>query len=56
VETSCREGICGSCETRVLAGSPIHRDSILSEEEQEAGDVMMLCVGRASSPRLVLDL
>jgi ferredoxin-NADP reductase len=56
VETSCREGICGSCETRVLAGSPIHRDSILSEEEQESGDVMMLCVGRASTPQLVLDL
>jgi ferredoxin-NADP reductase len=56
VETSCREGICGSCETRVLAGSPVHRDSILSEEEQQAGDVMMICVGRASSERLVLDL
>jgi ferredoxin-NADP reductase len=56
VETSCREGICGSCETRVVAGSPVHRDSILSEEEQQAGDVMMICVGRASSQRLVLDL
>lgn len=56
VETSCREGICGSCETRVLSGQPLHRDSILSEEEQAAGDVMMICVGRASSPRLVLDL
>lgn len=56
VETSCREGICGSCETRVLAGSPVHRDSILSEEEQQSGDVMMLCVGRASTSRLVLDL
>jgi ferredoxin-NADP reductase len=56
VDTSCREGICGSCETRVIAGSPIHRDSILSEEEQQADDVMMICVGRASSERLILDL
>jgi ferredoxin-NADP reductase len=56
VETSCREGICGSCETRVITGTPVHRDSILSEDEQQAGDVMMICVGRASSPRLVLDL
>lgn len=56
VETSCGEGICGSCETRVLGGSPVHRDSILSPEEQAAGDVMMVCVGRASSPQLVLDL
>lgn len=56
VETSCREGVCGSCETRVLRGSPVHRDSILTEEEQRAGDVMMLCVGRALPPCLVLDL
>lgn len=53
---SCREGICGTCETAVLAGIPDHRDSLLSDEERAAGDTMMICVGRSLSDRLVLDL
>ena len=53
---SCREGICGTCETTVLDGTPDHRDSLLSDEEREAGETMMICVGRALSKRLVLDL
>ena len=56
VVTSCQEGICGTCETKVLAGTPDHRDSILTDEERRAGDTMMLCVSRSVSPRLVLDL
>jgi ferredoxin-NADP reductase len=55
-ETSCREGTCGTCETPVLEGEPDHRDSLLTEEEQAAGDTMMICVGRCRSERLVLDL
>jgi ferredoxin-NADP reductase len=54
--SSCREGICGTCETAVLAGIPDHRDSLLSDEERAANDTMMICVGRSLSPRLVLDL
>jgi ferredoxin len=53
---SCREGICGTCETKVLDGRPDHRDSLLSEEERAAGETMMICVGRALGERLVLDL
>jgi ferredoxin-NADP reductase len=53
---SCREGTCGTCETGVLAGTPDHRDSLLSDEEQAAGDVMFPCVSRAASEKLVLDL
>jgi ferredoxin-NADP reductase len=53
---SCREGICGTCETKVLAGVPDHRDSLLSDEERAANDTMMICVGRALCDRLVLDL
>ena len=56
VPNSCRDGICGSCETRVLCGVPDHRDSILSADEQEAGDTMMLCVSRSLSDELVLDI
>jgi ferredoxin-NADP reductase len=53
---ACREGICGTCETKVLEGIPDHRDSLLSPEERAANDTMMICVGRALCPRLVLDL
>jgi ferredoxin-NADP reductase len=53
--SSCRDGTCGTCETAVLSGIPDHRDSVLSESEQAANDVMMVCVSRARCPKLVLD-
>jgi ferredoxin-NADP reductase len=56
VLSSCLEGVCGTCETRVLEGIPEHRDSLLSEDEREANEYMMICVGRSKSDRLVLDL
>ena len=56
VLSSCQEGTCGTCETGVLEGVPEHRDSVLTPAEQAANDVMMICVSRAASPRLVLDL
>ncbi|WP_182906850.1 PDR/VanB family oxidoreductase [Microbispora sp. H13382] len=56
VLSSCREGTCGTCETAVLDGVPDHRDHLLTEEERAAGDVMFVCVSRARSPRLVLEL
>ena len=56
VPNSCREGISGTCETRVLAGTPDHRDSLLSSSEQESGTTIMICVSRARSDELVLDL
>jgi ferredoxin-NADP reductase len=54
--SSCREGYCGTCETRVLEGTPDHRDVVLTDEEREAGATMMICVGRSRTPRLVLDI
>lgn len=56
VPSSCREGICGSCETKVLDGEPDHRDQVLTAEEQAQGQTMMLCVSRCRGSRLVLDL
>jgi len=56
VPYDCEEGFCGSCETRVLAGRPEHRDTILSGAERAAGSTMMICVSRCSSDRLTLDL
>jgi cytochrome P450/ferredoxin-NADP reductase len=56
VLSSCKEGTCGTCETAVLGGEPDHRDSVLDEEDRASGDTMMICVSRAASGRLVLDL
>lgn len=56
VPTSCTEGTCGSCETSIISGTVEHRDVVLSPEEQDAGETMMICVSRATCPRLVLDL
>jgi cytochrome P450/ferredoxin-NADP reductase len=56
VLSSCAEGTCGTCEVRVLEGVPDHRDSVLNEDEQAAGECMMICVSRSRTARLVLDL
>ncbi|MFE7990946.1 PDR/VanB family oxidoreductase [Streptomyces shenzhenensis] len=56
VMSSCNEGICGTCETDVLAGEPDHRDTVLGAAERAAGETMMICVSRSRGPRLVLDL
>ena len=56
VLSSCREGVCGTCETEVLDGTPDHRDVLLTADEREAGETMMICVSRSNGGRLVLDL
>ncbi|MFR9805074.1 PDR/VanB family oxidoreductase [Pseudonocardia sp. RS010] len=56
IDSSCREGTCGTCETDVLGGHIEHRDSVLTPDEQAAGDRMMVCVSRAFGDELVLDL
>jgi len=52
---SCKEGVCGACETKVLDGVVDHRDSILTKEEQAANKSMMICVSGCLSELLVLD-
>lgn len=56
VPRSCEQGVCGTCECRILEGEVEHRDSILSAAERAANTVLMTCVSRATSPRLVLDI
>jgi ferredoxin-NADP reductase len=56
VAYSCMEGICGSCETRVLEGCPDHRDAVLSASEKASNKMMMVCVSGAKGGKLVLDL
>ena len=53
---SCGQGVCGSCETTVLAGRPDHRDQVLSAEERAANGSMMICCSGSLDESLVLDL
>jgi ferredoxin-NADP reductase len=53
---SCREGMCGACETKVLAGEVDHRDSILSKAERAENKTMMVCVSGCVRGSLVLDM
>ena len=52
----CQRGDCGICQTDIVEGEPDHRDVVLSDAERESGKVMQICVSRAKSPRLVLDI
>lgn len=54
--SQCEEGVCGSCETAVLEGIPDHRDMLLTDEERAENKVMMICVSRAKTAHLTLDL
>jgi vanillate O-demethylase ferredoxin subunit len=56
IPTSCAQGICGTCLTKVLEGVPEHLDKYLTPEEQAANDQFTPCCSRARSARLVLDL
>ncbi len=53
---SCREGLCGTCETVVCEGEPEHRDYVYPESQREGLRCMLICVSRSRSPGLVLDL
>ncbi|MDP1895029.1 MAG: 2Fe-2S iron-sulfur cluster binding domain-containing protein [Hydrogenophaga sp.] len=56
VPHSCCDGVCGTCETTVLDGIPDHRDSVLFGADAEANDRIIVCVSRARSATLTLDL
>ena len=53
---ACREGLCGTCEVRVIEGQADHKDNVLSEQERSAGQRFIPCVSRCSSPQLVIEL
>ena len=56
VAYSCQEGICGACETVVLAGEPEHRDMILTDEQHSSNKVMMICCSGCKGKEITLDL
>lgn len=56
VANACRDGVCGSCEVPVLSGVPEHRDSIRMSSEADDVSSLAVCVSRAKTPELVLDI
>jgi ferredoxin len=56
VDTSCGEGVCGTCMVDVVSGEPEHRDHCLSKAERASNSVICCCVSRSRTPVLVLDL
>ncbi len=53
---SCQDGVCGTCEVKVITGVPDHRDSLLSKAERESNKTMMICVSRCKGDQLTIDL
>ena len=56
VPFSCSQGVCGTCLTQVVAGTPDHWDMFLTPEEQATNTQMLICCSRSPTARLVLDL
>lgn len=56
IETSCEQGVCGTCLVSVCGGEPDHRDVYLSDQEKRDGDKILPCVSRSRSPVLILDV
>lgn len=56
IQTSCEQGVCGTCLTRVIEGIPDHKDMYLMPDEQAANDQFLPCCSRSKTPVLVLDL
>ncbi|MBN9602057.1 MAG: oxidoreductase [Afipia felis] len=56
IPTSCEQGVCGTCVTRVLEGRVDHRDHYFSEAERRSGEFMTPCVSRALGKKIVLDI
>ncbi|HEV3427361.1 MAG TPA: PDR/VanB family oxidoreductase [Paraburkholderia sp.] len=56
IDTSCGEGVCGTCMVDVVEGNPDHRDHCLSKAERASNQVICCCVSRSRSPVLILDV
>jgi ferredoxin len=56
VPSSCQQGVCGTCETKVLEGEIDHRDMVLTAYEKSSNQSMMICCSRAKGASLTLDL
>jgi ferredoxin len=55
VDSSCEQGLCGTCAVGVLSGDIDHRDLVLSDAEKSRGNRIIACVSRCRG-KLTLDL
>ncbi|AKH44358.1 vanillate O-demethylase ferredoxin subunit [Altererythrobacter atlanticus] len=53
---ACSEGVCGTCQVKVLDGVPDHRDHFLTDAEKAANSSVMVCCSGSNSAKLVLDI
>jgi len=56
IPMECGEGLCGTCEARVIEGEVDHRDRVLTKAERTRGERIMTCCSRARGGKLVLGL
>ncbi|MBS4083752.1 MAG: 2Fe-2S iron-sulfur cluster binding domain-containing protein [Rhizobiales bacterium] len=56
VPYDCREGLCGSCEVRVVGSDIDHRDRVLSQNERACSSEMIICCCRAKGKKAILGL
>ena len=56
VDVSCQSGVCGTCLTRVLDGTPDHRDLVQTDLEKASNEMITVCCSRSKTRTLVLDL
>jgi vanillate O-demethylase ferredoxin subunit len=56
IPVACEQGVCGTCLTRILEGTPDHRDHYLTDDERAKNDQFLPCCSRSKSRLLVLDL
>ncbi len=56
VEASCEQGACGTCVIPLLDGRADHQDVYLSPTQKATHDRIAVCVSRAETDRLVLEL
>ncbi|MDR5856343.1 cytochrome P450/oxidoreductase [Caballeronia sp. LZ062] len=56
IQSDCEEGLCGSCEVRVIDGEIDHRDVVLTKDERDSNRRMMACCSRAKGTKLVLEI
>jgi ferredoxin-NADP reductase len=56
ITVKCEEGVCGTCVTDILEGTPDHRDQFLTDDERQEGAMLCVCCSRALSKTLILDI
>jgi ferredoxin-NADP reductase len=56
VTVSCQSGVCGTCLTRVVDGTPDHRDLVQTDIEKASNTQITVCCSRSKSRKLTLDI